>query len=345
MSSLSTASQDTNEPSAPSGDISPVTSWPPEESDQEFTSSCCGVERKSPTEWNNRTEMIINKPYEYLISLGGKEFRRQFLQALNVWLKVDESKCNVVNDTINMLHNGSLLIDDIQDESRFRRGSLAAHEVYGIAQTINTANYVYFKAQQSLLQLDKWPALMKIFNEELLHLHRGQGMELFWRDTLQPPSQEDYIWMSMNKTGGLFRLTLRLLQTLSDCTYDIQPLAETVGLLFQIVDDYKNLKDSTMIDHKGFFEDLTEGKFSFPISHAIWTNSDKKSELLRIMRMKTTDDDLKRFVVQCLEEGGSLQYTREFIHKLHLEAMHLLSQIPEPNPLLEKLVLKLQVPV
>lgn len=137
-------------------------------------------------------------------------------------------------------------IDDIQDESRYRRGSLAAHEVYGIAQTINTANYIYFKAQQPLMQLDLWPQLIRVFNEELLQLHQGQGMELYWRDTLQPPSEEDYLQMSLNKTGGLFRLTLRLLQTLSSCQYDIQPLAETIGLMFQIVDDYKNLKDCTV---------------------------------------------------------------------------------------------------
>lgn len=96
------------------------------------------------------------------------------------------------------------------------------------------------------MQLERWPQLIRVFNEELLHLHQGQGMELYWRDTVQPPSEEDYFQMSLNKTGGLFRLTLRLLQTLSSCPYDIQPLTETIGLMFQIVDDYKNLKDCTV---------------------------------------------------------------------------------------------------
>ena len=76
-----------------------------------------------------------------------------------------------------------------------------------------------------------------------MNLHRGQGMELHWRDTLQPPSEADYLQMIANKTGGLFRMILRLLQCVSKCEYDLEPLVDVIGLMFQILDDYKNLKD------------------------------------------------------------------------------------------------------
>jgi geranylgeranyl pyrophosphate synthase len=68
-------------------------------------------------------------------------------------------------------------------------------------------------------------------------------MEIYWRDTLQPPSEADYLQMVSNKTSGLFRLALRLLQSASKCEYDIIPLVEVLGSMFQILDDYKNLKD------------------------------------------------------------------------------------------------------
>jgi geranylgeranyl pyrophosphate synthase len=140
-------------------------------------------------------------------------------------------------------------IDDIQDNSKYRRGALAAHEVYGVAQTINAANYVYFEAMQGLHRLESWPQLFLIYNEELLHLHRGQGMELFWRETMQPPSIDEYLRLISNKTGGLFRLALRLMQAMSDCNYEISPLVDVMGLMFQIVDDYKNLKDAKVKSH------------------------------------------------------------------------------------------------
>lgn len=56
------------------------------------------------------------------------------------------------------------------------------------------------------------PALITIFTEELLNLHRGQGMDLYWRDSLTCPSEADYLEMVGNKTGGLFRLAIKLMQ-------------------------------------------------------------------------------------------------------------------------------------
>jgi geranylgeranyl diphosphate synthase type 3 len=53
-----------------------------------------------------------------------------------------------------------------------------AHSIFGTAQTINSANYVYFCALQELQILNN-PKVMTIYMEELLNLHREQGMDLF----------------------------------------------------------------------------------------------------------------------------------------------------------------------
>ena len=90
-----------------------------------------------------------------------------------------------------------------------------AHSIFGTAQTLNSANYVYFCALQELFKL-KNPQAVQIYSDELCNLHRGQGMELFWRDTLTCPSEEDYIEMVGNKTGGLFRLAVKLMQAESE---------------------------------------------------------------------------------------------------------------------------------
>lgn len=95
--------------------------------------------------------------------------------------------------------------------STLRRGMPVAHSVFGIAQTINSANYAYFLAQKHLENLQNMNAL-PIFTEELLNLHRGQGMDLHWRDSLSCPTEAEYFDMVSNKTGGLFRLAIRLMQ-------------------------------------------------------------------------------------------------------------------------------------
>lgn len=116
-----------------------------------------------------------------------------------------------------MLHTASLLVDDVEDSSLLRRGIPVAHSIFGTAQTINSANYVYFCALQELQKLGN-PKALEIYTEELLNLHRGQGMDLFWRDTLTCPSEDDYLEMVGNKTGGLFRLAVKLMQAESKST-------------------------------------------------------------------------------------------------------------------------------
>ena len=139
-------------------------------------------------------------------------------------------------------------IDDIQDGSDLRRGSPAAHRVFGTAQAINSANYIYFLAQKELLQLRNPLEAFQIFNDELLNLHRGQGIELFWRDTLTVPTVEQYLQMISNKTGGLFRLAVRLMQSVNPSDHDILPLTELLGLIFQVRDDYRNLCSDEVCD-------------------------------------------------------------------------------------------------
>lgn len=55
-----------------------------------------------------------------------------------------------------------------------------------------------------------------IYTDELVNLHRGQGMDLYWRDALTCPTEEDYLEMVGNKTGGLFRLAIKLMQAESE---------------------------------------------------------------------------------------------------------------------------------
>lgn len=150
-------------------------------------------------------------PYEYLYNHPGKDVRAQLIAAFNEWLEVPAESLEIIKKVVGMLHTASLLVDDVEDSSLLRRGLPVAHSIFGTAQTINSANYVYFCALRELQKL-KNPEANTIYTEELLNLHRGQGMDLFWRDTLTCPSEDDYLEMVGNKTGGLFRLAIKLMQ-------------------------------------------------------------------------------------------------------------------------------------
>lgn len=74
-------------------------------------------------------------------------------------------------------------------------------------------------------------------------------MELFWRDTLTVPTESQYLDMISKKTGALFCMAARLLQSLSSSTIDVLPLVHILGLLYQICDDHKSLlSDKVRVD-------------------------------------------------------------------------------------------------
>lgn len=266
---------------------------------------------------------IVMEPFNYLYSQPGKDIRSKIIASFNAWLQVPKESLDVITDIVRDLHTASLLVDDIEDNSELRRGVPVAQKVFGTPQTLNSANYVYFLSLQKLLKLPN-PALVGIWTDELLNLHRGQGMDLFWRDTLTCPTEDDYLDMVSNKTGGLFRLAIRLMQAESQSQIDCIPLVNVMGLIFQILDDYKNLSDTAYTASKGFCEDLTEGKFSLPVIHSV--RSDPTNlVLINILKQRTKDESVKRYALTHIEQTGSLAYVRAMLRSL-TEKAHVILQ-------------------
>ncbi|KAH8832701.1 terpenoid synthase [Flagelloscypha sp. PMI_526] len=271
------------------------------------------------SEWTPKQESIVVEPFRYCTLTSGKEIRPKLIEAFNIWLNVPEQELQAITRIVSKLHNASLLVDDIEDDSQLRRGRPVAHKIYGIPQTINTANYIYFQAFQELSALQSLTAsrgsaaisLEMLVNEELLSLHRGQGLELFWRDSLNCPTEEEYVGMVNNKTGGLFRMAVKLMASCATTNKDVDyiPLISLFGILFQIRDDYMNLQSDEYNANKGFAEDLTEGKFSFPLIHGIRAKKEDR-QILSVLQKRPTTPTLKRHVI------NSMKYTLDVVKNL-----------------------------
>nr|AAW26447.1 SJCHGC00702 protein [Schistosoma japonicum] len=238
------------------------------------------MEKRNMDGFGKLSEKVVMEPYNYTCSTNGKGIRSLLMAAFNYWLKVPESTLDVISSVIQMLHNASLIIDDIEDGSYLRRGKPAAHCVFGTASSINSANYVYFLALEKLSVLRR-PESVKIFTEQMLELHRGQGMDIYWRSSFKCPSESEYEAMVLCKTGGLFGLGVRLMQLFS--------------------------KNQTII-RKRCSPNLTEGKFSYPIVRAINDFPDD-SQVMNILSQHTTNSSLKLHCVQHMLELGALEKT------------------------------------
>ncbi|PSR87298.1 isoprenoid synthase domain-containing protein [Coniella lustricola] len=320
--------------------------------------------------FSSSKDRVIRGPFDYLNSQRGKDFRSQLIAAFNTWLEVPPASLEIITRVVGMLHTASLLIDDVEDNSLLRRGLPVAHALFGVPQTINSANYIYFRALEELQKLNN-PRVITIFAEELLNLHRGQGLDLFWRDTLTCPTEDEYLEMVGNKTGGLFRLGIKLMQAESsrrikrqppagaatatsesqvenitkstnnhntvnddndDDEYDTSqvpdcvPLVNLVGLIFQIRDDYQNLQSTEYSENKGLAEDLTEGKFSFPVIHSIRSDPGNL-QLINILKQRTGEDEVKRYAVQYMAGTGSFEYTLKVLEVLIARARRVAVEI------------------
>ncbi|KAG6844947.1 hypothetical protein H0H87_002280 [Tephrocybe sp. NHM501043] len=227
--------------------------------------------------WSSQNETALLEPFSYITSNPGKEIRGQLIDAFNVWLEVPTPKLAVISRLVNMLHSASLLW------------------IYGIPQTINTANYVFFLAYQELFALredssesglgERASKLDAIVTEELLSLHRGQGLELLWRDSLQCPTEEEYISMVNNS----------------------------------------------------FAEDLTEGKFSFPVVHGIHADTTNR-QVLNVLQKRPTTPTLKIHTISYLRNHtNSFEYTHTVLGTLEVQMREEIKRLGG-NSKLEKIV-------
>ncbi len=109
---------------------------------------------------------------------------------------------------------------------------------------------------------------------------------------------------------------------------DCVPLVNIIGLVFQIADDYHNLFSKEYTANKGMCEDLTEGKFSFPVIHSVRSNLGDM-QLLNILRQKTENEEVKRYAVAYMESTGSFEYTRKVLAVLIERARRLADEVDD----------------
>ncbi|KAA8641982.1 polyprenyl synthetase family protein [Aspergillus tanneri] len=134
----------------------------------------------------------------------------------------------------------SLMIDDIGDGSRLRRGLPAAHAKYGLSQTVNSVTYTYGTATV-LVNMHLHPGCMGVMLESLISSSKVlQGLDLNWILHQKCPTVSEYLVMVDHRTGGFFQLALQLMQVEAGAPLNpkLIHLMTLVGRYYQIWDDY-----------------------------------------------------------------------------------------------------------
>ncbi|KAJ5904908.1 Terpenoid synthase [Penicillium subrubescens] len=297
-------------------------------------------------------QTALEGPIRYIQSLDSKNVRLQLIDAFNLWLGLPCLALNTIKEIVNDLHNSSLILDDIQDGSLLRRGSTATHIIFGNAQSINSATYMFVRVAGQVHALSN-PALMTVLLEELERLFLGQSWELKWRSTMQCPTEEEYLAMVDHKTGAMFHMLLRLMLTLAQddgClsqSTEFTVLAQLLGRWYQVRDDYLNLQEAGYAKKKGFCEDLDEGKFSYPIVRCC-ADPVRKDIVIGLLDRRDTPEvpnlplENKLQILDLIEKAGAIHETWRLIYqlqdKVQEEIGRLEAVLGEANPILRVLI-------
>ncbi|KAF1942791.1 geranylgeranyl pyrophosphate synthase [Clathrospora elynae] len=323
-----------------------------------------GLKKKVHTElgWEMPDDMAIQSPCRYIRSLPSKGVRSMLIEALNVWIQAPRESVKAVEQLIRLLHDASLILDDIEDDSPLRRGKAATHLIFGHSQAINSANFMFVQAVQEARKLSN-PQAVDIVLRELERLHLGQSWDLFWKHNLISPTEEEYMNMVDSKTGGLFRMLLQLIAGEKEQSpkCDMERLIRLVALLgrfFQVRDDYVNLKSATYTEQKGFCEDLDEGKFSYPIVHFMQhAPAMLRAQVTSIFRQRPSGGtgrettpmtkEVKQHVLDLLESAGTFEAVLNLMRQMEVEITTEIGRLEEitgeSNPMLWLVAEKLSV--
>ena len=301
------------------------------------------------------SDSVIQAPVEYIRSLPSKGVRRLLIESFDEWLRIPKQAKEIIITIVDLLHNSSLMLDDCEDGSDLRRGKPATHKVFGQAQTINTAIFMFVRAVQEAAGLTL-PESVNVLSNHLELLSIGQSWDLHWREQCHCPTAIQYLDMVDKKTGGLFALLTDLMQLESphdSNTYDLDGLVHCLGRYFQIRDDYVNLTSKEYSEQKGFCEDLDEGKISYPIVLCAALDKPSADQILGIFRQQglSSQQEMQRqtkvHVVKLLENSGALEATKVKIKELEavvdLEIEKLEGIAGVENPMLKVLVEMLRV--
>lgn len=224
---------------------------------------------------------------------------------------------------IELLHNFSLIHDDIEDQDHMRRGRPTLWSVWGEAQGINAGDTLFALSQLALLRLaergvapDVVVKAAQLFNEMCVALTRGQYLDIGFEEH-DDVSVEDYVVMIEAKTAALLACACELGALVAEAPAEqrehLRVFGLHLGLAFQLLDDVLGIWGNVAVTGKPVGADIARRKKSLPIIHGL----ERSAELRSLMaRPSISDDDVVR-ARHLLEGVGSRAYTEELAERHH----------------------------
>lgn len=245
---------------------------------------------------------------------------------------------------IEALHSGSLIVDDIEDESTERRGAPALHCRYGLPRALNAGNFLYFWALELLSRLGLPPitelALHRAFSRTLLACHQGQALDLSIDVTKLEQSEvlPAVSAVTQLKTGMLCELAAYMGAVSAGGSQSkaqaIAQFGRELGVGLQMLDDLGGINCERRA-HKGH-EDLLHCRPTWPWAWAAQTvEPHAYAKLQELGRAVASGDEHPKHVANPLRAAVAKHGRAEAHTRLATALARLAEAVPEPRTILE----------
>jgi len=246
----------------------------------------------------------------HIITAGGKRIRP--LLCILACRAVGGSDRDALSTAaaLELIHNFTLIHDDIMDDDDLRRGKKSVHRVYGHATAILAGDLLFSKAFELCDN-----RTTKILAKASARICEGQEMDMSFEGRVDVTEQE-YIEMIDGKTAVLLEAAVRAGAVLGNGSEDeVKNLASfglNVGLAFQIKDDLLGVTADEEKLGKPVGSDVIKGKKNLPVIKALeLLGGNKRERLTDILSKKDNTYVEVRAAVSLIEKSGSMNYCRE----------------------------------
>jgi hydroxymethylglutaryl-CoA reductase len=270
---------------------------------------------------SNPNGSTLGSMLDYHLETGGKRLRALTPLLVAEAFGKNPAELIALGATCEMLHNATLVHDDLQDGDTTRRGRPTIWAQYGMPQAVNLGDamfyYTILLSQRLEIPSVKREAIAHRVLVDTLRVIDGQEKE-FALKKAERISLEDYFRMVEGKTSGLFALPMagaaEVLGMGRDVVEGLAEAARQLGVVFQIQDDVLDLYGDKGRDMRG--SDIGEGKRSALVVHAMEHATERDREwLLHVLdkpREETSQQDV-RDVMALFERTASLDYALDEI--------------------------------
>ena len=220
-------------------------------------------------------ERTISDLYKYIFKSNGKQLRgRLSLVASSINRKKGKKRLKLAA-IIELLHTATLVHDDVVDESPTRRGEKSVNNIWSNSHGVLIGDYIYSKAFMLMVELGNNKILDEL-SKATNDISKGELIQLdaIGNNKITLRNLED---ISYYKTGRLFEAAAKCGAILADADSkyikNITNCSKNLGIVFQIKDDLLDYSENSTVIGKPVFQDLKEGKVTYPFYFA-YKNAD-----------------------------------------------------------------------